>query len=196
MVQFFNSHTKKDKEFCDDFDRICVREGIQVFRSEFEEIEKPAWESIKNAIDNSVALFVLIGKELVESENSGDLDWRHTQNWIAFEIGLACKKGIDVWAVCDDVSTNYPIPYINNYLTVSLKRPDTSKYLRAILKEYKAGKTFPAPTFFNHWLGVTCYNCGIRFNLHVTLKPGGTIICPQCLKVNAFKDGIPKPSSP
>ena len=62
MKQVFVSHTKRDKEFCDAFDRVCARVGIKAFRSEFEEILTPAWKTIKEAINKSVALFFLVGK--------------------------------------------------------------------------------------------------------------------------------------
>jgi len=47
MGQIFLSHTKQDKDFCDYFDSICARVGIQAFRSEFETIEPPAWATIR-----------------------------------------------------------------------------------------------------------------------------------------------------
>ena len=127
MRQVFVSHTKKDEKFCDQFDRVCARVGIKAFRSEFETISTPAWKTIKEAINKSIALFFLVGKELVKSQNENEPEWRYTQNWIAYEMGLACQKGIDVWAICDDVLINFPMPYINNYLAVSLKHEPAFK---------------------------------------------------------------------
>ena len=121
MAQIFLSHTKKDKKICDLLGtRIFARnEGIKYFRSEFEKIEKPEWKTIKDKINKSCALFFLVGEELVkgmgklvskelikeinkshtsstERKNLQGNDWRYTQNWIAYEIGVACQKGIDV----------------------------------------------------------------------------------------------------
>lgn len=136
--RIFISHTKKDKKICDDFDRIVARVGIKSFRSEFENIPLPPWKTIKNALNESVALFFLVGKELVNSQDSGDSNWKYTQNWIAYEMGLACQLGIDVWAICDDeVLINFPMPYINNYLVGNLEEENTFKYLRYVLKKYK-----------------------------------------------------------
>ena len=187
-MMVFISHTKKDTEFCDAFDRVCARVGIRAFRSEFETIDKPAWKTIKDAINKSIAVFFLVGKELVKSQILGDPEWRYTQNWIAYEIGIACQRGIDVWAVCDDVLINFPMPYINNYLTVSLKHEPAFKYLRKVLEIYKKGGTFPYP-YKN--LGTKCpwIDCQIEFNLHVTLPPGGIIKCPQCLRDMIFPNG-------
>ncbi len=198
MKQVFVSHTKKDGEFCDAFDRVCARVGIKAFRSEFETISTPAWKTIKEAMNNSIALFFLVGKELIKSQDLNDPEWRHTQNWIAYEMGSACQLGIDVWAICDDVKINFPMPYINNYLTVSLKHRPAFDYLKSVLTKYKKGKTFTFP-FKNpsnimpsgRNLGIRCpyENCKMEFNFHVKMPAGSEATCPQCLKTMVFGNG-------
>jgi len=181
MKQVFVSHTKKDELFCNEFDRICARVGIRAFRSEDEKILKPAWKTIKEEMKKSIAMFFLVGEELVQSQDLNDHEWRYTQNWIAYEMGLACQVGIDVWAICDDVLINFPIPYINNYLTVSLKHKPAFDYLRGILQEYKNGQTFSYP--YRDFEIICPYDdCKMEFNFHVELEPGGKIRCPQCLR--------------
>lgn len=179
--KIFISHTKKDKKFCDRFDSIVARVGFPAYRSEFEKIEKPAWKDIIKAINDSVAIFVLIGKELVESQDSRDPEWRFTQNWIAYEIGVASQIGIDVWAICDNISINFPMPCINNYLPTGLGEKETFGYARSVLEKYKEGETFPYP--FKD-LGVECQydDCKLGFNLHTPLAPKHEIKCPQCLR--------------
>ena len=197
MTQVFVSHTKKDKDFCNEFDNVCAREGIKAFRSEFENITNPPWKTITNAINDSAAIFFLIGKELVKNQRKGGDEWNYTQNWIAFEIGVACQKGIDVWAICDDVAINFPMPYINNYLTVGLKHNTSFNYLRGILEDYKKGNSFSYPYKTN---GVSKRNystkcpydhCNMEFNLHVQLSSKEQIICPQCLGVMEYPKGHP-----
>ena len=185
MNKIFVSHTKKDEKFCDIFDRACARVGIDAFRSEFEDIKCPAWKTIKDEINNSTAVFFLVGKELVKSQNSDDPNWKFTQNWIAYEIGLACQKGCDVWAICDDVIINFPMPYINNYLPVSLRHKDTFNFFKDfILEEYRNENSFPFPykDAQQRIVGVKCpkKNCRAEFNLHLKIPPMFT--CPQCLK--------------
>jgi len=193
VKQVFVSHTQKDMDFCDAFDRVCAGVGVRRFRSEFESILPPAWKTIKEAINNSVALFFLIGKQLLISQDLNYPEWRYTQNWIAYEIGLACQLGTDVWAICDDVLINFPMPYINNYLTVSLKHRPAFDYLRSILEEYERGQVFPFPYVdaLDKNLGVICpcENCRAEFNLHVRLQPDESIKCPQCLKNMVFDEG-------
>ena len=194
IKQVFVSHTKKDEKFCDAFDRVCARVGIIAFRSEFEKMSKPAWKTIKEAMNKSIAMFFLVGEKLVKSQDLKDPEWRYTQNWIAYEMGLACQLGIDVWAICDDVPINFPMPYINNYLTVSLRHRPAFDYLRGILEMYKKGQTFPYPYVGDdgHNFDVSCPydDCKMEFNLHVSLQSGEKIRCPQCLKSMVFKGGF------
>lgn len=110
-------------------------------------------------------------------------------------MGLACQSGIDVWAICDDVCINFPMPYINNYLPASLRRREIFDYLRDILEQYKRGLTFPFgyvvdPVGRNKGIACPYEGCKMQFNLHVSLQAGGTVRCPQCLEDMVFKQGF------
>lgn len=194
--QIFISHTKKDEEFCDVFDRIVARVGIKAFRSEFEAIQPPPWRTIKKAMNSSIALFFLVGKKLVESQELNQPEWRYTQNWISYEMGLACQLAIDVWAICDDVQINFPMPYVNNYLPVSLRHRQIFDYFRGILEAYKRRQIFAVPyyvdTMAGRHIGVKCpyKDCKMEFNLHMKLQPGEEIRCPQCLGNIVFERGF------
>jgi hypothetical protein len=181
------SHSKHDVSFCDAFDKIVARVGLRAFRSELEDVVAPAWKTIQKEINSSAALFFLVGKELVKRQGSPSQSWLHTQSWIAYEIGVACQKGIDVWSICDDVDINFPMPYVNNYLTVSVRHKSAFHYLRAVLKKYETGKSYPcsAPRL------VRCpyEDCKMEFNLHVVLEKGMEIACPQCLRSMVFPGG-------
>lgn len=194
-IQVFVSHTHKDKEFCDKFDIACARVGVKAFRSELENISAPPYKTIKNAMNNSVALFFLVGKELVKNQNISGMEWEYTQNWIAYEIGLACQLGIDVWAVCDDVALNFPMPYINNYSTISLHRQDAFDYMKTVLLEYVQGRTFPFPYVTSNGVNLSWIcghqNCKMEFNYHVRYQKGTQIVCPHCLKEFIFPDDDP-----
>jgi hypothetical protein len=191
MNQVFMSHTKLDRELCDAFDRAVARVGIRAFRSEYERIRAPAWFTIREAIDHSIALFMLVGRELAKMQESADPTWRYTQNWIAYEIGVACQKGLDVWAITDDVEINFPMPYVNNYLPVGLRDEAAFDYLKGVLSAYREGKRYPVVPSI---LRVVCPNkdCGMQFNLHASLPPGHPLVCPQCL----FKMRFPKGFGP
>ncbi|MHC3130081.1 MAG: hypothetical protein IBV52_08425 [Candidatus Bathyarchaeota archaeon] len=197
VVQLFMSHTKLDKTFCNMFDVVAARVGIKVFRSEFEEIKPPAWDTIKEAMDVSSAMFLLVGKELVKAQEDSEKDpklredWKHTQNWIAYEIGLACAKGIDVWVYCDNVKINFPVPYLNNYAIYgSLPHKKHLNWLKYKLNVYAHGGKYLL-TDDSH-RKVTCpnVNCKATFNLHSIIPEKGTVTCPTCLKTMVFANGF------
>jgi hypothetical protein len=195
MVQIFVSHTRKDIEFCDKFDRIFAREeNLKAFRSEFETIKPPAWETIKNAINNSAALVLLVGEGLVNNQKAlfQDSNWKFTQNWIAFEIGVACQKGIDVWALCDKgIVINFPMPYITNYVTVGIDTKLKLDFFRDAFKKYEKNNAYKYPykemradrEIWDYSISCPYEDCRIKFNLMQEYTDKNTITCPQCLKL-------------
>ena len=147
----------------------------------------------------SIAMFLLVGKQLVTHQASSTPDWKYTENWIAYETGLACRKGIDVWVLCDGVEINLPVPYLNNYEIHGMSSKQKFEWLRGILEFYNKGDTFPAPLGSGE-VGrkyTNCPNsdCGIDFNLHSILSSGQTIKCPQCSKDMLFENGFLTPES-
>jgi len=188
VVQLFMSHTKSDKEFCDRFDVAAARVGVKVFRSEFEEIKPPAWKTIKKAMDASSAMFLLVGKELVKAQKASEKDpilreeWKHTQNWIAYEIGLACARKIDVWVVCDGVKINFPVPYLNNYAIFG-----EQKWIRDILEIYSKEETFPLGKW-DRKDSCIYKECKATYNFHSAVKKGEEVICPTCLRTNIYAE--------
>lgn len=194
VVHVFMSHTKLDEKFCDRFDRAAARVGARVFRSEFETIEAPAWKTIKKEMELSSAMFLLVGKELVKSQAASDMspeareEWKHTQNWIAYEIGLACELGIDVWVWCDKVDINFPVPYLNNYATLG-----KFNFIRGVLDGYSKGHSYfvGRQLYGKDDIVVNCpyKECGAIFNFHSKIKENEEITCPTCLKRLVFKEG-------
>lgn len=184
----FLSHTKFDKDFCNRFDNICSNVGIKRFRSEFAEIDYPPWQTIKGQLGKSRALFLLVGKELVKQQASPyNPDWKFTQNWISYEVGIAHQRNIDVWVVCDSVEINFPVPYFNNYVPFGLEPSESMTYMNIVLEIYQRGGRFPIAHRTDS-LCISCPTCGIEFNLHARLEVGGVIICPQCLKEIPFEE--------
>jgi len=181
------SHTKLDERFCDLFDRACARVGIKSFRSEFETISPPAWKTIRDEMNKSSAMFLLIGKELVKMQKKSSHDpktaqsWKYTQNWIAYEIGLSCERGIDVWVLCDAVPINFPVPYFNHYQPFA----DSVNWLKQVLNMYKKLGWAPSPQKLKY----ACLNdqCRIEFTFWAYRHPRPFgIPCPQCLQIMKF----------
>ena len=197
VVQLFMSHTKLDRDFCNRFDIVAVRVGVKVFRSEFEEIKPPAWKTIKDQMDVSSAMFLLVGEQLVKAQAASEKDpklreeWKHTQNWIAYEIGLACERGIDVWVYCDSVKINFPVPYLNNYAIygINLESPTSVKWIRGVFEEYNKGHRFSVGLDKSKICTCPYKNCQSVFNLHSVIQKDEEVPCPTCLKDMVFTDG-------
>jgi len=150
-------------------------------------------------MNKSSALFLLVGKELVKAQSASEINleardqWKFTQNWIAYEIGLACQAGLDVWVVCDGVKINFPVPYLNNYEVGGIKPSDRAflSFWKQIFEIYSNGgdcsvgfwDKFRIPRTF------TCPHCGAVFNLHTELRKGRKMPCPTCLGTLTFPDG-------
>jgi len=186
-TKVFESHTKLDNEFCDVFDRACARVGIDAFRSEYESIQPPAWQTIRNELRQSKALFLLVGKSLVDAQTNHSSDWEYTQNWISYEIGIASQLGIDVWVLCDGVEINFPVPYLNNYVPYTIRTEGNFKIFVGVLQDYANGKKYD----LNNEDSVTCpySDCSISYNLNATVPKGGKIVCPCCLRSMVCSEG-------
>jgi len=143
-------------------------------------------------------MFLLVGKELVKAQETSGLDhtlrdsWKYTQNWIAYEVGLACQRGLDVWVVCDNVEINFPVPYLSNYSVGGLYSSDEDEtgigFMREILENYKRGSRFLLGALKRN---ISCPNddCKAMFNLHSVIPKGGTVVCPTCLQTMTFDGG-------
>jgi hypothetical protein len=186
-TKVFESHTKHDSDFCDVFDRACARVGIDAFRSEYESIQPPAWQTIRNELRQSKALFLLVGKTLVDAQRTHSSDWEYTQNWISYEIGIASQLGIDVWVLCDEVEINFPVPYLNNYVPYTIRNEANFKKFVGVLQDYANGKTYG----LNNKDSVTCCytDCSIGYNLDAEVPKGGKIVCPCCLRRMVSPEG-------
>jgi hypothetical protein len=195
--KIFVSHTRRDKEVFDRLDNIIASIGLPRFRSEYETITKPEWMVIKNEINESIALFLIVGKELLKCmegyfSNSDDkFSWKFTQNWISYEIGIACQKGIDVWVICDDLEINFPVPYLNNY-TIFGPHPENEErreWFKSIFNNYKNWSKYPV----KKWeFAFSCPNCASTYNQYSSIPPknqGGRLVCPTCLNYIEFDKG-------
>ena len=115
VPKVFISHSRRDKKYCHSFADACNSVGLKPFLYELEDIKPPHWKTLQREISQSAILFLLIGKEFTEIQKSLTPDaWLFTQNWIAYEIGVAAQKGIEVWVLCENTDINFPVPYFTN----------------------------------------------------------------------------------
>lgn len=178
MPQIFVSHSQYDNDIRASFDTVFARTGVKSKCMEFEQIYPPAWQEIKNQITASEAVFLLLGPNIRIST--------HTQNWVAFEVGLACALGKDVWVFEQYGSCiEFPIPYLTDYSLYDFRDPSHFKYTRGIIEGYgKPLSIFPlgdprTKRNISRGIPVECTyeNCKSKYFLHTNIE---SFNCPSC----------------
>jgi hypothetical protein len=87
--QIFISHSAKDNEISDFFIRKFDDTDVKPVLMDYEKWsrnDRPNWMWIKDEIQKSSALFLILTKNIVKNE--------YTQNWVAFEIGVAATSNL------------------------------------------------------------------------------------------------------
>lgn len=97
MTSIFISHSKQDSDIISTFKSAFNESDVYPVLMEFERFSNPPWMTIKNNIENSRALFVLLSNNLKISP--------HTQNWVSYEVGIAVEANKEVW-VFEDLKRN------------------------------------------------------------------------------------------
>lgn len=94
-----------------------------------------AWEEIRNDIRRSRALFVVLSNNLSSSP--------HTQNWVGWEVGVACAFNRRVW-VFEELhhTVSFPIPYFTDYVPYDLYDPRLRELISAVAAGYKLEPQF------------------------------------------------------
>jgi hypothetical protein len=171
----FISHSKDDPHL-DFFHKVFSGLNTKAVWMEFEGIRPPAYQSIKNFVNASNALFVLLSSPLL------DIEKRYTANWVSFEIGLAAnwrspfliprllQDRIDVY-VFEPLED--PIDFAVPYCTYYMPYTDSTEYLQ-FLRELIQN----APQH-NKGEPVKCPypNCQVEFKLLTKIE---NFVCPTC----------------
>jgi hypothetical protein len=180
--QIFVSHSRYDKDIRKDFSEIFAVAGIMPKYMEFEKIFPPAWKKIKEQIKISEAVFLLLGPNIRNSY--------FTENWVAFEVGLACAFGKEVWVFEPlELKTDFPIPYVTDYMLYNLQESQCFDYIRGVMEAYKN----PVPIFpligegrdkrhipYGELIKCPYTNCQLEFHLHTTIQ---SLCCPLCRQI-------------
>jgi hypothetical protein len=179
LRQVFLSHSKTDARLRF-FERACAMAGVALKEIELEQPVFPPWRSIRHAIDRSQILFVSLSEALAQ------MDYRHTQNWIDYEVGLACGRNMPIW-VFQPFSTpiDFPVPYATHTVVYTHEDEEHIRWLGEELRHLKlkgAGFYDTSPFPNERYDGnprVTCANprCGLEF---FQLNRTGAFRCPSC----------------
>ena len=190
--QIFVSHSQYDKDIRMPFSEIFAIAGVMPKYMEFEKIFPPAWAEIKEQIKISEAVFLLLGPNIRRT--------CFTENWVAFEVGLSCAFGKDVW-VFEQISSNsdFPIPYLTDYMLYNLEIQNHFDYIRSIMEAYKrplallplgdarTKRKIPEGITIN----CTHENCFSIFQLHTDVSNFHCPICRQYLNRSENQNNSP-----
>ncbi len=202
--QIFLSHSKRDIELVNPIAQVFASTNLKLVMENFEGVANPPASEIQEDIEDSKALFVLLGPNTLYHE--------HTQNWIAWECGVAAQAGLPIW-VFEDTNNpvDFPIPQLTNYLIFDSKDMSDLQAIRSIVIEefevsnvplagvlvggvlgeaiapgggWKVGSLLGAifDTKEKNILGydIICQHCNQNFFLHSDVD---TLKCPSCRKI-------------
>jgi len=181
MTRIFLAHSQGDEDIRDFFIKIGGLAGVEIKVMEFETIALPPWRTITSWILRSNAIFVLLGEKIIDK---GII----TQNWISFEVGIACGMGQtsqrDVWVFEPfQYNVRFPVPYLNHYVLYDINDIVSMNYIRAIMEGYKSFfRSIPQGL-----IDVECPHCGINFKLHNQIQEFN---CPACRQKIEFTEKI------
>jgi hypothetical protein len=176
LARIFISHSSGDEDICKFFLQIGGLAGVEIKAMEFENIEAPPWEYIRNQLLMSDTFFVLLGRNVIDRGI-------YTQNWISFEVGMACEMARtlmkEVWVFEPlQYDVKFPVPFLNHYVLYEVNERTHMDYIRAIMEGYKPAlqlmRRIPQGT-----ADVVCPNdhCKVVFRLHTDVKE---FYCPAC----------------
>jgi hypothetical protein len=199
VASIFISHSKRDEDIINLFSRAFAQTTMRAIFEEFENYVIPPWPKIRADVQQSSASFVLLSPNLNATE--------YTQNWVSFEVGLACAMNKPVWVYEQfNEPVQFPIPYLTDYV---LYDPHLREHLTAIKNIVEVYD--PSPSLIGLGFGalvgglisgglgvgvgavtgaalfqrrreafpIRCPhpNCGIRFNIYSVLAQ---LPCPAC----------------
>jgi hypothetical protein len=84
MPKIFISHSRKDEKLLEDTKEIFKETKVE--HVIYHNGKGEHWRNIREYIRNSDAMFLLIGRDI----SPDNRDRAYAQNWIAFEVGIAC----------------------------------------------------------------------------------------------------------
>ncbi len=184
LPQIFVSHSQYDTDIRRSFNEIFAISGVIPKYMEFETIKPPAWTEIKEQIKKSLAVFLLLGPNIRRT--------CFTANWVAFEVGVSCAFGKDVWVFePTGLNSDFPIPYLTDYVIYDLQVRENFDYIRGIIEGYrrpsytlsfedertKRGIPKGKPIICDYG------NCGSVYSLHTEVT---NFYCPSCRQQLSF----------
>lgn len=208
MDTVFVTHSRHDAPILAHIIELVRIVGVEPILYQYDSMHTAtAWEEIRNDIQKSHAIFLVLSNNLSSSPN--------TQNWVGWEVGVACAFNKRVW-VFEELNRGvlFPIPYLTDYVPYDLSDPRLRELISAVAEGYKLEPQFMSTVgvgalgglLFN-WPGLVvgaiigniigkpkqapyielmCYHldCKTRFRTYVWLD---SLECPACQRTLRFR---------
>ena len=171
----FISHSRYDSNL-DFFHKIFSALPIESVWMEFEDIQPPPYLSIKDNVNRSDALFVLLSQHIVDKQ--------HTNNWVSFEVGLATNRKCEIYVFEPlDENVNFAVPYFTHYMRYRTTE-NILKWLRDGLRD---------GSIVRYGVPITCphNDCLIQFN-YLSRFYTDSYYCPACRREVHFTKSYEK----
>ena len=194
MTKIFLSHSHADKDLLRDTKSIFKETNVECVVYEGDEDED--WKKIRKEIQDSDAVFLLVGPNISPDQR----DSAHTQNWIAFEVGIACgceppKRVYAFHNAYDPENPNecnknlFAIPYLTHYIYYNSCDPSSYEITLEIIRTFDPSRN-GLLTYSDSWTNTTCYD-GIKVIWESKEDGIGTFIgkmeCSKCkIKFDMF----------
>lgn len=140
--QIFISHSREDENLLHVLDQVFGKVGLKQYRASFEDQSPPVSGELKSQINDSVGMFVVLGRRAQAKT--------HTMIWIGWEAGIAIQAGIPVW-ILEDVQANVtePIPSFTDYVLWNSQDDDQKRILRDVIEtEFVRGNSQHVDDYF------------------------------------------------
>lgn len=136
MDKVFITHSRHDAPILEHIAELIKIVGVEpiLYRYDYKHTDT-AWQEIRYDIYKSHALFVVLSNNLSASS--------HTQNWVGWEVGVACAYRKRVW-VFEELNriVSFPIPYLTDYVPYDLSNPQLRQLISAVARGYRLRQQF------------------------------------------------------
>lgn len=166
----FISHSKYDPNL-NFFHKIFSALSIESVWMEFEDIQPPPQLSIKDNVNRSDALFVLLSQH--------PIDKQYTNNWVSFEVGLATNRELDIYVFEPiDENVNFAIPFFTHYM----RYPATEAAFKWLRDRLRGG------SLASSGVTISCPqdDCKIVFH-YLSRLYTDSYFCPACKREVVFQ---------
>ncbi|GAH85935.1 unnamed protein product, partial [marine sediment metagenome] len=130
MDKVFITHSRHDAPILTHITELVKTVGVEPILYQYEYMHTAtAWQEIRDDIRRSHAVFVVLSNNLNSSA--------HTQNWVGWEVGVACAFNKRVWVFEELYRTvSFPIPYLTDYVAYELSNPQLRQLISAVARGY------------------------------------------------------------